>query len=49
MWSFGTGVHGRNKHKARRKGERAVGAADGDDPIFQPLAQRLQVAAAEFR
>ena len=44
----GAGVHGGDEHKVGREGERPGGAADGDDAVFEWLAQRLQVARAKF-
>ena len=43
------GVECGDQDKAGREGQRATGAADGDNAIFQRLAQRFQVAGAKFR
>jgi hypothetical protein len=44
----GTRVHGGDEGEARRIGEGGSGAGEGDDPVLQGLAQRLQGIAAEF-
>ena len=43
------GVHRRDQREVGRKGERATGAADRHDPIFQRLPQHIQGLLAELR
>ena len=45
----GTRVHGRNQNEIRRKNETPGGAADGNRPVLQRLAQHFQNIALEFR
>ena len=44
----GAGVHCRDEHEVRREGERALRARDGDDLIFERLAQGFEGALAEL-
>jgi hypothetical protein len=42
------GVHRRHEHNVGGKGQRASGAADGDDAVFERLAQHFERALVEF-
>jgi len=42
-------IHGGQHHEKGREGDGAGGPGDGDQPVFQRLAQDLQAGAIEFR
>ena len=44
----GTGVHGGHEHEVGGEGEGAGGAADGDDFVFEGLAQAFEVFGTEL-
>ena len=44
----GTGIHGGDKHKPRRKPQRAAGAGHGDMAILERLPQTVERGTAEF-